>query len=64
MKMEKEILKKINREILKAAKKGDFHYYWDITGIPKEVVGNVVVTLEKDGRNVKSKGDNYKIIMW
>jgi len=62
--MEKEILKKINREILKQAKKGELHYYWNIVGLPKEVVGNVVIELEKDGKNVKSKGTDYKIIMW
>jgi hypothetical protein len=62
--MEKEILKKINREILKQAKKGELYYYWDITGIPRVIVGEVVIALEKDGKNVKSKGENYKIIMW
>lgn len=62
--MEKEILKKINKGILKAAKKGELHYYWDITGVPKEVVGNIMVELEKEGKIVKSKGINYKIIMW
>jgi len=62
--MEKEILKKLNREIVKAAKKGDLHYYWDIVGVPKEVVGSIMITLEKEGKHVKSKGTNYKIIMW
>jgi hypothetical protein len=62
--MEKEILKKINREILKQAKKGELYYYWDITGLPKEIVGNISVILEKEGKIVKSKGTNYKIIMW
>lgn len=57
-------LKKINREILKSAKKGDLYFYWDITGLPKTLVGDVVAKLEKEGRKVNSKGPNYKIIMW
>jgi len=60
----KDILKKINRDIIKAAKHGDLYCYWDITGIPKEVVGDIMVTLEKEGKTIKSKGEKYKIIMW
>ena len=54
----------MNREIVKAAKKGDLHYYWNIVGLPKEMASNVVIALEKEGKNVKSKGIDYKIIMW
>jgi hypothetical protein len=64
MKMEKEIMKKIRREILKAAKRDELFFYWDVTGLPKEVVGNIMVELEKEGKVIKSKGTNYKIIMW
>lgn len=62
--MEKEILKKINREILKQAKKGELYYYWNIMGIPKVIVSDIITTLEKEGKKIKSKGENYKIIMW
>jgi len=62
--MEKEILKKLHREFIKAAKKDELYYYWDISGVPKEIVGNIMVELEKEGKVIKSKGTNYKIIMW
>jgi hypothetical protein len=62
--MENEILKKIKREILKAAKKGEFHYYWDITGVSDSSVKEIITELEKDGKNVNSKGVNYKVIRW
>jgi hypothetical protein len=57
-------IKKIKREILKQAKKGELHYYWDITGLSKNVVDNISEELETEGKIVKSKGVNYKIIMW
>lgn len=59
-----EILKKIHREILKSAKKGDLYYYWNITGLSHFLVGDVVAKLEKEGKQVKSKGSNFKLIMW
>lgn len=62
--MEKEILKFLRREIIKSAKKGDLHYYWDITGLNANLVKIVVAELEKDGKKVKSKGNFFKIIMW
>ena len=61
---ENEILKNLNREILKSAKKGDFHYYWDITGISPYLVKTTISTLEKEGKFFKSKGLNFKIIHW
>jgi len=57
-------IKKIKREILKSAKKGDLHYYWDITGLSEAVVKNITAELEADGKIVKSKGTNFKIINW
>lgn len=61
---EKEILKFLNREILKSAKKGDFHYYWDITGISPYLVKSIIEILVKEGKFFKSKGTNFKIIHW
>lgn len=61
---EKEILKNLNREILKNAKKGNFHYYWDITGISPYLVKSIIEILEKEGKFFKSKGTNFKIIHW
>jgi predicted transcriptional regulator len=57
-------IKKIKREILKQAKKGELHYYWDIVGLSKSVIDNITEELESEGKIVKSKGTNYKIIMW
>lgn len=57
-------LKKIHREIIKSAKRGDLFYYWDITGLPRILVDEVISNLEKEGKNVKSKGNNFKLIMW
>lgn len=62
--MKNEILKKIKREIIKCAKKDELHYYWDITGLNKILIDVVVKELEDEGKIVKSKGDNFKIIMW
>ena len=64
MREESEILKKINREIVKSAKKGDLHYYWEVSGLSAYMVKSIVETLEKEGKMVKSKGTNYKIIRW
>ena len=64
IRQEYEILKKIHREILKSAKKGDLHYYWETTGLSDSMVKSIVATLEAEGRMIKSKGPNYKIIRW
>jgi len=61
---ENEILKFLNREILKSAKKSHFHYYWDITGISPYLVKSIIERLEKEGKFFKSKGTNFKIIHW
>lgn len=57
-------LKKIHREIIKSAKRGDLFYYWDITGLPRIIVDEIISNLEKEGKNIKSKGNNFKLIMW
>ena len=57
-------IKKIKREILKQAKKGELHYYWDISGLSRNVIDNIITELESDGKNVNSKGTNYKVIRW
>jgi hypothetical protein len=62
--LENETLKKIRREILKSAKKGEFHFYWETTGLSHILIGDIVAKLEKEGKFVKSKGPNYKIIRW
>lgn len=64
IKQENEILKKLRREIVKCAKKGEFHYYWEITGLSDSTVKGIIKELESDGRNVNSKGVNFKIIRW
>lgn len=61
---EKELLKFLNREILKSAKKGNFHYYWEITGLSEHLIKTTISTLEKEGKFFKSKGLNFKIIHW
>jgi len=61
---EEKILKNIKKEILKSAKKGDFHYYWDIIGLSDYMVKSIILKLEKDNKNVTSKGINFKIIHW
>jgi hypothetical protein len=61
---ENEVLKFLNREILKSAKKGDYHYYWDITGLSDYMIKGIIATLEKEGKFIKSKGTNFKIIHW
>jgi len=63
MKMDNEVLKKVRREILKSAKKGDLHYYWDITGISESTIRYIVDTLESEGKMFKNKG-SCKIIRW
>jgi len=57
-------LKFLNREILKCAKKGDFHYYWDIRFLSPYLVKEIVSKLEKEGKFFKNKGTNFKIIHW
>ena len=64
IRQEYEILKKIRREILKSAKKGDLHYYWETTGLSDSIVKSIVLQLEEESKMVKSKGTNYKIIRW
>lgn len=61
---EEKILKFLNKEILKAAKRGDFHYYWDISGLSPFIVKSISEKLEEENRFVKSKGTNFKIIKW
>ena len=61
--MEQE-LKKIRREILKSAKKDDLYYYWNISDLPRTVVDDISVKLEKEGKKVNNKGVNFKIIRW
>lgn len=64
LKEEAEILKNIKRGILKSAKKGDFHYYWEIAGLSPTTVKGIVAQLETEGKMVSSKGTNFKIIRW
>jgi len=64
IKQDNEILKKIKREIIKCAKKGEFHYYWEITGLNKSTVDSIIKELETEGKNVNNKGMNFKIIRW
>jgi len=59
-----EILKFLKKEILKSAKRGDFHYYWDVTGLELSLINLVVLELEKEGKTIKSKGVFFKIIHW
>ena len=53
---ENEILKFLNREILKSAKKSHFHYYWDITGISPYLVKSIIERLEKAMNSVGIQG--------
>jgi hypothetical protein len=61
---EKNILKKLNREILKCAKNNDTHYYWNTLGLNQSMIKSIIATLEKEGKIVKSKGTDFKIIRW
>ena len=61
---EDKILNEINRCILKSAKKGEFHYYWDVIGLSDYMIRGLIEKLEKEGKTVKSKGINFKIINW
>lgn len=63
IRQDNEILRKVRREILKSAKKGDVHCYWDVTGIPESTVRFVVNELEGEGKMFKNKG-SCKIIRW
>jgi len=63
IKQDNEILKKIKREIIKQAKKNEFYYYWDFSGLSDSVVKSITSELEKDGKMVKTKG-TCKIIRW
>lgn len=58
------ILKFLHREIIKSAKRGETFYYWDITESNKILVDIVISELEKEGKIIKSKGPNFKIIRW
>jgi len=62
--MDNIIYKQLKREIIKSAKKGEICYYWDITGLNKIIVKIVIELLEKDGRTVSNKGENFKVIHW
>lgn len=61
---ENKIFKTLNREILKAAKKGDKHYYWDVIGLSDFMIKGLIFRLEKEGKTVTSKGINFKVIHW
>ena len=61
---EDKIFRGINKEILKCAKKGDLHYYWDISGLSAIMVKSIVERLGKEGKYVNSKGTKFKIIRW
>lgn len=61
---ENKILKSIERGILKSAKKGDLHYYWDVTGLSDFMIKSIVERLESEGKMVKFKSANFRIIRW
>lgn len=61
---ENKIFKTINREILKSAKKDEKYYYWDVIGLSDHMIKGLISKLEKEGKTVKSKGINFKIIYW
>lgn len=61
---ENRIFKNINREILKSAKKGENHFYWDVIGLTDFMIKSIISKLEKEGRTVTSKGINFKVIHW
>jgi len=54
----------LKREILKAAKKGEICYYWDVTEMNKTLVKMVIQLLEEDGKTVTNKGEKFKVIHW
>jgi hypothetical protein len=58
------IIKTLKREILKHAKKNETFHYWDISSLSDSMVKSIIIELEKDGKNVNSKGPNYKVIRW
>lgn len=61
---ERVILKMLHREILKCAKKDEYHYYWDITSLDIKTINNITYIIEKEGKIVNNKGTNFKIIRW
>lgn len=61
---ENRILKSIERGILKSAKKGDLHYYWDVTGLSDFMIKSIISKLETEGRMVKFKSANFRIVRW
>lgn len=61
---ENKILKNINREILKSAKRDEKHYYWDVIGLTDYMVKSITSRLEEEGKTVTSKGINFKVIHW
>jgi len=63
LKEENDILKVIRRGILKSAKKGDLHFYWETTGLSDSMIRSIVSQLESEGKMIKNKG-NCKIIRW
>lgn len=63
--LEKNTLRKIKREIIKSAKKGDVHYWWELDNLLTKIqVDNITTELEKMGYTVKNKNDDFKIIRW
>jgi len=63
--LEKDTLRKIKREIIKSAKKGDVHYWWELDNLLTKIqVDNITTELEKMGYTVKNKNDDFKIIRW
>lgn len=61
---ENKILKNINREILKSAKRDEKHYYWYVIGLTDYMVKSITSRLEEEGKTVTSKGINFKVIHW
>lgn len=63
IKMDNDVLKRIRREILKSAKKGNLYYYWEVTGLNESTIRYIVDILESEGKMFKNKG-SCKIIRW
>jgi len=64
VRQEAEILKVLKREILKSAKKGEFHYYWETAELSNSIIKSITKILESEGKMVNSKGHNYKVVRW
>ena len=59
----KELVRYIEKLITKA-KKGDLHYYWDVTGLSDFMIKSIIAKLESEGKMVKFKSANFRIIRW